>query len=62
MADSLPNPGSDDALKLGCQCPVLDNGHGKDDFAPYYAEDGSPGFWMTPECPIHGELIRSAER
>lgn len=23
-----PNPGSDEAIKLGCSCPVLDNAHG----------------------------------
>jgi len=23
-----PNPGSDEAIKLGCKCPVLDNEHG----------------------------------
>lgn len=25
----IANPGSDDALKDGCVCPVLDNAHGK---------------------------------
>jgi hypothetical protein len=47
-----PNPGSDEALCLGCSCPVLDNGHGagcgrKD-------EHGEPQFWIREDCPIHG--------
>lgn len=23
--ENIPNPGSDEAIKLGCKCPVLDN-------------------------------------
>ena len=56
MADSLPNPGSDAALELGCRCPVMDNGHGRDDFAPFHGKTGEPCFWVTADCPIHGEL------
>ena len=40
-----PNPGSDEAIALGCTCPVLDNGHGR----------GSGPFWITVDCPLHGE-------
>jgi len=42
-----PNPGSDEAIELGCICPVMDNHHGR----------GSRGdnnlFWVTSNCPIH---------
>lgn len=24
-----PNPGSKEAIEMGCKCPVLDNAHGK---------------------------------
>lgn len=44
-----PNPGSDEALALGCICPVLDNRHG----AGLDYPDG-PAFWVNGNCPIHG--------
>jgi len=25
----IPNPGSDEAIELGCICPILDNAHGR---------------------------------
>lgn len=41
-----PNPGSDQALSVGCRCPVLDNAHGR---------GGNPcGFWIAANCPVHG--------
>lgn len=44
----MPNPGSDEALDMGCTCAVLDNGHGKGYF-------GEPGvFVMSEDCPLHG--------
>ncbi len=46
-----PPPGSDDAIKLGCLCPVLDNAHGKG----AYIIDGEPVYWITAECPVHSE-------
>jgi hypothetical protein len=42
-----PNPGSDEALDRGCQCPVLDNAHGRG----YYGQEGI--FVMTVGCPVH---------
>ncbi len=44
----IPNPGSDAAIKCGCNCPVLDNNHG--------AGCGwGPGlFWQVMDCPLHG--------
>lgn len=43
-----PKPGSDEAVALGCTCPVLDNGHGKG------RADGN--FWISGNCPLHGVL------
>ena len=40
---ALPNPGSDEAIALGCICPVRDNGHGR----------GPGPFWQVEGCPIH---------
>lgn len=42
-----PNPGSDEAIDMGCTCPVLDNGHGN-------ARLGQErGFYYTDGCPVH---------
>lgn len=41
-----PNPGSNEAIKLGCTCPVLDNGHGKGAW-------DSKSFWISEDCPLH---------
>lgn len=41
----MPNPGSDEAIKLGCCCPVMDNAHGR-------RNDGL--FWIVADCPLHG--------
>lgn len=43
-----PNPGSDEAIDLGCTCPVLDNNHGRR--APWPPD----GWWQKPGCPVHG--------
>jgi hypothetical protein len=48
------NPGSDEAIKAGCLCPVLDNAHGK-------GYMGMPEvFVMQENCPIHGTEARIA--
>jgi len=46
MSDT-PNPGSDEARKEGCTCPVLDNGHGTGRFGD---EDH---FVYAMDCPVH---------
>lgn len=40
-----PNPGSADAVAGGCNCPIIDNGHG------YGSYKG--GFIVNMNCPIH---------
>lgn len=43
-----PNPGSKQAIALGCTCPVIDNGHGRGYL-------GQPDvFVVTEGCPLHG--------
>jgi hypothetical protein len=53
------NPGSDEAIKKGCICPVLDNGHGKG--CGWNGDDGNPCFWITEGCPIHPTEIKDTE-
>ena len=45
----IPNPGSPAAIELGCTCAVLDNCRGADWFGKVH------GFWVTENCPIHGD-------
>lgn len=41
------NPGSDEAIDVGCICPVMDNGHGR-------RTDGR--FVYVVGCPVHPAL------
>lgn len=43
----VPNPGSGEAVAIGCKCAILDNCHGKR--APYPPD----GWWITAGCPVH---------
>lgn len=49
MRINIPNPGSDEAIKQGCKCAVLDNHHGQGFFMA-----GAFQFWITEDCPLHG--------
>ena len=43
-----PNPGTPEALALGCTCPVVDNGYGT-------GYRGRPGEYIySVNCPLHG--------
>lgn len=51
-----PNPGSKNAVALGCTCPVMDNHHGRG--VPWPRDDGKdptehPSFYVTEGCPVH---------
>lgn len=58
MTDAIPDeimreakPGSDAAVRKGCRCPILDNGHGRG-----YLGDGDKFGWVIDcNCPMHGE-------
>lgn len=47
-----PDPGSDEARKLGCVCPVVDNQRGKG----AYIKDGKPQFWIAQSCVVHNPM------
>lgn len=49
MSDK-PTPGSDEAVKQGCTCPVMDNCRGR---GAYNTPTG-PVFYMSGDCPLHG--------
>jgi hypothetical protein len=46
---SIPNPGSDQAVKLGCTCPRIDNCRGKGIMI-----EGVVQFWVSENCSLHG--------
>lgn len=49
----IPTPGSNDAVKSGCKCPVMDNAHGKG--SGYVTGiNKEPTFWIERACPLHG--------
>lgn len=58
MADtknSAPPPGSKEARRLGCTCPVIDNCYGRG----YMGQSGV--FIVNGGCPIHAkELIKNS--
>lgn len=43
---NIPNPGSDEAVKLGCNCPRMDNSYGR-------GYMGGTDFIYTVGCPVH---------
>ncbi len=51
--DKVPNPGSDEAIVLGCLCPSMDNHRGRG--FPWRNEDGEvvASFWISAKCPLH---------
>lgn len=51
-----PCPGSPEAIKQGCTCPVLDNAHG----CGYMGRAGM--FVVTDGCPLHAPDFPPAEK
>ena len=47
----ISNPGSENAVKMGCTCPVMDNAYGKG--CGWKDKRGNPMFWRTSGCPLH---------
>lgn len=46
--DDVPKPGSDEAVREGCTCPILDNEHGRG----YMGMEDI--FVYNTDCPLHG--------
>ena len=49
----VPNPGSYEAQKLGCLCPVLDNSRGQGFKWTNEKGEKVTAFWVSDECPLH---------
>lgn len=50
------NPGSPEAKRLGCTCPVLDNAYGKG--AVIDGRISETAFFTSPDCPVHVDQRR----
>lgn len=48
---TVPNPGSDEAVEQGCTCPVLDNARGR---GAWGSSVENAIFWRREDCPLHG--------
>lgn len=46
------NPGSEEAIKKGCTCPVLDNSHGQG----FYGRKGV--FVINTDCKLHKDKVK----
>lgn len=46
---NVPNPGSNEAIKMGCSCPIVDNARG----AGLPDAHGTIAFWISEDCPVH---------
>lgn len=51
MMTKTPNPGSPEAIELGCTCPITDNCNGK---GAYDLPEGA--FYIRINCPLHGGM------
>ena len=50
--EKIPNAGSDEAIDLGCTCPIMDNEYGKG----YMGMEDV--FVFNAQCPLHGEALK----
>ena len=56
MKGDTPTPGSPEAIRLGCACPRIDNGHGRGWMGGVKdTKTGETLFVITVGCPVHGE-------
>jgi hypothetical protein len=53
----IPPPGSPEARKQGCTCPVTENRSGAG--LPVSDDRSREGFWVSEECPRHAGLAPS---
>ncbi len=54
MTSETPNPGSKEAIAMGCKCPVFDNHHG---VGVPNGQGNPPVFWYSSDCVVHTEAV-----
>lgn len=50
-------PGTTEAIRAGCLCPVMDNGYGR---GWRYVPGRESSYIYSSKCPIHGGLVAAA--
>lgn len=55
------NPGSPEAVSLGCTCPVLDNHHGAGWRGGVVGPGGETLFVFAGSCPLHGQALETGD-
>lgn len=53
-----PPPGSSEAGKSGCTCPVLDNAHGRGYMGGVKDDHGKTVYVINLDCPVHREGLK----
>jgi len=48
-----PNPGSPEAVDIGCTCPRMDNSYGRGYMGGVKDPEGNTVFVIAQGCPIH---------
>ena len=48
-------PGSDEAVKLGCTCPRMDNGYGLGYLGGVKDDNGETVYVVSGDCELHRE-------
>lgn len=54
VKEFLP-PGSEEAIAVGCSCPVMDNAHGKGYMGGVTDDKGQTVYIFSGDYPLHGE-------
>lgn len=58
-----PNPGSDEAVELGCKCPRMDNCYGKGyRIVDNQLQFAHPQFVISGDCELHWTLDETEEQ
>ena len=58
---SIPPPGSDEAIDLGCNCPVFDNAYGLGYLGGVKDPDGGTVYVVRGDCPVHAKPTHLVE-
>jgi hypothetical protein len=51
VVEAQPNPGSSEAVRQGCKCPVMDNNYGQGVWMGAYGRQ----WWRSSDCLLHGQ-------
>lgn len=58
LKGSVPTPGSDEARRLACCCPVMDNARGR---GAWGTSGPDAVFWINSACVLHAKQSAEAE-